>query len=96
MTPDPFTYRPPDQPDVDHDGKVVDDWEDNPVSNAFAYASVTFVPAWCQDEAHWTNRFALWLWTSCPCCMFYRGLAVGIFVSGVLWLLLLLLYLAVR
>ena len=46
----PFRYRPPEQPDVDHDGKTVDDWEDNALSNSLAWSSVTFMPMWCQTD----------------------------------------------
>jgi hypothetical protein len=93
----PFRYRPTDpSADTDHDGEIAD-WEDNGLSNALAWASVTFVPTWCQNEEHWTSRVAAYVWTSCPCCAFFRGITIGIALSVPLWLLiLLLLYLALR
>lgn len=53
------------------------EWEDNWISNTFAWASARFVPEWCQTEEHWTSRTALYLFTDCPCCLFWRGLTVG-------------------
>jgi len=93
----PFHFRPDDQVDVDGDGKVVEDWEDNPISNMLAWSSATFMPDWCQTEEHWTSRLANYLFTSCPCCMFYRGfflggstmLWTGFFIGGgIAWLIL--------
>jgi hypothetical protein len=86
----PFRFRPPEQDDVDHDGKTVDDWEDNALSNALAWSSTTFVPMWCQTPEHWTSRLADYLYTSCPCCMIFRGLSLGIIFSSALWLLIIL------
>ena len=84
----PFHFRPPQQDDVDGDGKTVDDWEDNPLSNALAWASSSFVPFWCQDEQHWTGRLANYLYTSCPCCMIFRGLALGCIAASIWWSLI--------
>jgi hypothetical protein len=80
----PFRFRPDSQEDVDGDGKVVEDWEDNPISNTMAWTSATFVPDWCQTEEHWTSRFVNYVFTTCPCCMFWRGFFLG--GSMVLWL----------
>ena len=84
----PFRYRPsePDA-DVDHDGEKPD-WEDNWLSNFLAWGSTNFTPTWCQSPTDWASRFALYLWTSCPCCMLFRGLALGFFASIPLWLLI--------
>jgi len=91
----PFRFRPSEpEADVDHDGEVAD-WEDNALSNFFAWASTVLMPTWCQDEAHWTSRFATYLWTSCPCCLLFRGIALGLLIGlllammfvGVVWLL---------
>jgi hypothetical protein len=87
----PARFRPDDLPDVDHDGKTVDDWEDNPTSNSLAWASATFVPMWCQTPEHWSSRFASTLWTSCPCCMIFRGIAIGVIMSSIIWSVLTLL-----
>jgi hypothetical protein len=85
----PFRYRPQNPTaDVDHDGEVPD-WEDNWLSNALAWGSTTFIPGWCQNEVHWTAKVTTYLFTSCPCCMFFRGLFFGAIVSVPLWLLIL-------
>ena len=82
----PFRFRPTEpEADADHDGDVPD-WEDNALSNFHAWGSATFTPTWCQSPTDWASRFANYLWTSCPCCMLFRGLALGFLVSGVLWL----------
>jgi hypothetical protein len=90
----PFRYRPDQQPDIDHDGKVVDDWEDNALSNAMAWASLTFTPNWCQTPEHWTSRFALSLFTTCPCCMIFRGLTLGFIIGSALWVNVMLIVIA--
>lgn len=96
---DPRRYRPP---EARHDaamgepGTEETDWEDNSASNALAWASATFIPLWCQHDTHWTARFANYLWTSCPCCMFFRGVAVALLLSLPLWLVLLVLVIAAR
>lgn len=89
----PFRFRPPDQDDVDHDGKTVDDWENNRLSNFLAWASATFVPNWCQTPEHWTTRFANSLFTTCPCCMIFRGLSLGFALGSFIWLLVIALML---
>ena len=83
----PLRFRPAEQEDVDHDGKTVDDWEDNGLSNALAWASQKFMPMWCQTPEHWTSRFANTLFTTCPCCMIFRGVAVGFIGGSVLWVI---------
>jgi len=86
----PFRFRPPEpSADTDKDGEVAD-WQDNALSNALAWASVTFVPTWCQSEQDWASRFANYLWTSCPCCMLFRGITIGLALGLVLCLLLIL------
>jgi hypothetical protein len=85
----PLHFRPPEQEDVDHDGHVVDDWEDNALSNSLAWASQTFLKNWCQTPEHWTSRFANYLYTSCPCCMIFRGLTIGFITSTLFWLIIL-------
>jgi len=84
----PFRFRPDQQDDVDGDGKTVEDWEDNAVSNFMAWGSSTFLPDWCQTEEHWTSRFANFLYTSCPCCMIWRGMFMG--GSIVFWIMLII------
>ena len=86
----PFRFRPQEpEADVDHDGEKPD-WQDNALSNFLAWGSTTFTPTWCQSPEDWASRFSNYLWTSCPCCMLFRGLALGFFISGVLWLLIVL------
>lgn len=85
----PLRYRPPEaayDAAMGEPGTERTDWEDNPSSNAIAWASATFVPSWCQVEGHWTNRLVDYLFTTCPCCMFFRGAALGILLSTVVWL----------
>ena len=83
----PFRYRPSPGADVDHDGEIPD-WQDNWLSNAFAWGSTVFTPTWCQSETDWAARVSNYLWTSCPCCMLFRGLILGGILSGVLWAIL--------
>jgi hypothetical protein len=59
------------------------EWVDNPLSNFFAWASLKFVPGWCQTETHWTSRLAQNLFTDCPCCLLFRGIAIGLVVGTV-------------
>jgi hypothetical protein len=60
------------------------EWSDNWLSNFFAWSSHKFVPAWCQTPEHFSSRITQWLWTDCPCCMLWRGIALGVFVGLVL------------
>lgn len=84
----PFRYRPSPSTDTDGDGEIAD-WEDNALSNFLAWGSVTFTPTWCQNEKHWSARFANTLFTTCPCCMVFRGIVIGLAVSSILWILIL-------
>jgi len=72
-------------------------WEDNWLSNAFAWVSYVFIPDWCQTPEHFSSRFTQYLFTDCPCCLFWRGLVFGYVVGGtvggivgmiVMWLIL--------
>lgn len=79
-------FRPADDPrqaaiegDPNPGGPV--EWEDNAISNAFAWASFKIVPAWCQTPEHWSSRVAQYLFTDCPCCLLWRGIVVGV-VAG--------------
>jgi hypothetical protein len=58
----PFKYKS--TPIDDDDGRT--QWEDNWLSNLFAWGSDTFIPSWCGDEKHWTTRFMAWFFTDCP------------------------------
>ena len=71
-----FKFRP------EHDTRVDDltdpiEWEDNPLSNAIAAISFYLFPKACQTPEHFTTRFMDYFYTTCPCCMFYRGLFIG-------------------
>jgi hypothetical protein len=82
VTVSPTKFRPTDvEADVDEDGEVAE-WEDSPTSNFFAWASVKFTPTLCQEEHHWSVKFANHLWTSCHCCMLFRGITIGL-VAGI-------------
>lgn len=65
----PWRYRPENPEELD--------WEDNPVSNTMAWLSDALVPSWCETEFHWTTRVLDMFWTTCACCLFYRGIALG-------------------
>jgi hypothetical protein len=74
-----------DIPDVTVDGSEPGtpvEWEDNPLSNTFAWVSYRLVPDWCQTPEHFTSRFTQYLFTDCPCCLFWRGLTFGYVVGG--------------
>lgn len=62
------------------------EWQDNWLSNGVAWASRAFLPAWCHAPGHWTSRVVAYLHTSCPCCLFFRGLALGLPLGGVIGL----------
>jgi len=87
LTVSPFRYRPNPDTDVDADGNIPD-WEDNALSNFLAWGSVTFTPTWCQNDKHWSARLANSLFTTCPCCMVFRGIFVGLTISSILWILI--------
>ena len=81
LPPSPFfKFRP------EHDTRVDDltdpiEWEDNALSNAMAATSYYLFPKMCQSPEHWSTRFVDHFFTSCPCCMFYRGLTIGFFIA---------------
>ncbi|MGY2987697.1 hypothetical protein [Bradyrhizobium sp. USDA 4508] len=72
-------FRPGDDPRHDPEHPV--DWEDNAISNTFAWASYKFMPSWCESPEHWTSRTTNYLFTDCPCCLLFRGIAVGIAIG---------------
>jgi hypothetical protein len=74
-----------DIPGVTVDGTEPDtpvQWEDNALSNTFAWCSYFFVPHWCQTPEHWSSRLTQYVFTDCPCCLFFRGIAVGYVVGA--------------
>ena len=70
----PLKYRPLDPEE--------EDWSDNAVSNAMAWASKLLVKNWCHKENHWTGKLSNYLWTLCPCCLLLRGFFLGVFVTS--------------
>lgn len=74
----PFKFRPN---EAFEDEPAPDEWADNWLSNFIAWAALTFVGPWCSTETHWTSRVTNYLFTSCPCCLLFRGLAIGA-ISG--------------
>lgn len=37
---------------------------------------------WCQSEDHWSARMVDFFWIDCACCLFFRGIVVGL-VPGI-------------
>lgn len=88
----PFKYRPKhggEDPDVEDM-----EWEDNALSNFMAWMSQQwpFEPM-CNTEQSTTSRIANYLYTDCPCCLFWRGVSVGIFSAVLILFLILFIYL---
>lgn len=84
-------FRPGDLPEGDPTKPNTPvEWEDNALSNTFAYLSYKLVPSWCQTPEHWTSRVTQYLFTDCPCCLLFRGIVVGMMIT---WILAALLFL---
>jgi hypothetical protein len=85
-------FRPGDLPEGDpsEQGGPVE-WEDNWLSNEMAWFSYKVLPSWCKTEDHWTSRVTQYLFTDCPCCILFRGLALGTLVGLCLGVMLTLL-----
>lgn len=79
----PFRYRPPEYDDFGN--PIPEDeflgWEDNPVSNAMAWASDTLMPSACQAEDGYMVKLVIYLWADCSCCLFWRGAVLGSLVT---------------
>jgi hypothetical protein len=58
------------------------EWEDNRLSNTLAWASYRFAPDWCQTPEHFTSRLTQHLFTDCPCCLLFRGVAIGVLLGS--------------
>lgn len=69
----PFTYRP--EETTEEEGP--EDWENNWLSNGFAWFADHVLPRWCKTPEHWTSRIANYFWTDCPCCLFWRSAITG-------------------
>jgi hypothetical protein len=89
-------FRPGDIPfgDPDPDSQV--QWEDNSLSNTMAWFSHKYLPAWCQTPEHWTSKTAAYLWTDCPCCLFFRGVTCGLALGLALAIMTVILCFAAR
>ncbi|MBF5080010.1 hypothetical protein F1642_13880 [Paracoccus sp. NBH48] len=79
----PFRFRPEtpeiaNEPEAEELDGDTGDWEDNWLSNFMAWGSRAFLPSWCDTPEHWTSRFMHYLHTSCPCCLFFRGISIGL------------------
>jgi hypothetical protein len=85
-------FRPEDDP---RPGGPVE-WADNWLSNAFAWGSYRVTPGWCQTETHWTSRLTQFLFTDCPCCLLFRGIACGLLLSAIPWGIVVMLVIAAR
>lgn len=70
-------FRPAPAPEGDPHPGGSTEWADNAVSNAMAWASAKFLPAWCKNPGHWTARVTQYFFTDCPCCLLFRGIVVG-------------------
>lgn len=73
----PFTYRP----EIDDNEEV--EWEDNWLSNAFAWFSDLLTPKGCETHGAVMATISNYLWTSCPCCLFWRGAVFGAFIPTI-------------
>ena len=78
-------FPPGDPPEGDPNPDSPVEWEDNWLSNFFAAASKEFTPAWCQTPSHWTSKLTQYCFTDCPCCLFFRGLILGLVFSIPIW-----------
>lgn len=86
----PFRFRPWDVPSTQ---EAPSEWADNWASNFMAWFSLTFLDPWCSTSEHWTSRVIDFFWTDCPCCLFWRGVSLGILGLAILQLLI---YLALK
>ncbi|WP_157020438.1 hypothetical protein [Paracoccus sp. 228] len=83
MAINPFKFRP-ETPNKEPEAEAATldggtgDWEDNWISNFMAWASRAFLPSWCDTPGHWTSKLMQYFHTSCPCCLFFRGIAIGL------------------
>ena len=79
----PFKFRPSHMDDID--------WDDNWLSNSLAFFSMLIAPNLCEKPGTWAVRLTEWMWTSCSCCLYFRGIFTGLFLWFVVatgrWLL---------
>lgn len=75
----PFKFRP-EREDFEFEDELEDgstDWEDNWVSNFLAWASIQLG----MDQYEWPSKVMNPFFTDCATCLFWRGLAVGVFTA---------------
>jgi hypothetical protein len=77
----PLRFRPAPLPEGDPDPDSPVQWADNWLSNLLAWASTTFVPAWCQTPDHWTSKVTAYTFSDCPCCLLFRGIMLGLMIE---------------
>jgi hypothetical protein len=70
-----FKFRPS---DVTAGQTAPEDWSDNWLSNFMAWSSLKYLDSWCSTPEHWTSRVMDYFYTDCPCCLFFRGVIVGL------------------
>lgn len=76
----PFKLRPEHLPTFE---TAPDEWADNWLSNFMAWFSLTVLGPWCSTPEHWTSRLTHHMFTSCPCCLIFRGITIGVFVASI-------------
>lgn len=86
MIVNPFRFRPQTpktiaEPVAEKLDGDTGDWEDNWLSNSMACASRALLPSWCDNPKHWTSRVTNYFHTSCPCCLFFRGMTTGLTIG---------------
>lgn len=79
----PFKYQPQEADHENPDEPSPDEWANNWLSNFMAWFSHRFLGPWCSTEGHWTSRVTQFLFTSCPCCLLWRGFTLGAIVGAV-------------
>ena len=67
------------------------EWEDNWLSNFFAWGSYRVTPNFCQTPEHFSSKLANYLFVDCPCCLLWRGIVLG-FLPGLLLVIVILLW----
>jgi hypothetical protein len=89
----PFFHFRPENDTRATDGTDPIDWEDNWLSNGLAAASFYLTPKACQTPEHFTSRWTNYLFTTCPCCSYFRGVVTAavplLFIIAVLVVVLL-------
>jgi len=56
-----------------------EDWEDNYISNGMAWCASQL--GLCKREQQRSSRLADYFWVQCACCLFFRGLSLGVILG---------------